>query len=75
MKVPDTITAWYASGFGLSQSAGLGVANPTELRVFQPFFISMVLPYSVIRDEDVTIPAAVFSYVDSSCITVSPYLH
>ena len=71
MKVPDTITAWYASGFGISQSAGLGVAEPTELLAFQPFFISLTLPYSVIRNEEVTIPATIFSYLRKACMTVS----
>ena len=71
VKVPDTITNWYASGFAVSKQAGLGVAKPTELRVFQPFFISLTLPYSVIRGEDVTIPASVFSYLEGACITVS----
>ncbi|XP_057300499.1 alpha-2-macroglobulin-like protein 1 isoform X4 [Hydractinia symbiolongicarpus] len=70
VKVPDTITSWYASGFAVSKQAGLGVASPTELRAFQPFFISLVLPYSVVRGEDVTVPAAVFSYLENACITV-----
>ncbi|XP_047140669.1 alpha-1-macroglobulin isoform X3 [Hydra vulgaris] len=70
VKVPDTITSWYASGFGVSSSVGLGVAVPSELRVFQSFFVSLVLPYSVIQGEIVTLPAAVFSYVDGACITV-----
>jgi len=70
VKVPDSITTWYASGFGISKSAGLGIANPTELRAFQPFFVSLTLPYSVVRGEDVTIPAAVFSYLEGSCMAV-----
>ncbi|XP_047140666.1 murinoglobulin-1 isoform X2 [Hydra vulgaris] len=70
VKVPDTITSWYASGFAVSNSAGLGVAVPSELRVFQSFFVSLVLPYSVIHGEIITLPAAVFSYVDGACITV-----
>ncbi|XP_065672425.1 pregnancy zone protein isoform X2 [Hydra vulgaris] len=70
IKVPDTITSWYASGFAVSSSAGLGVAVPSELRVFQSFFVSLVLPYSVIQGEIVTVPAAVFSYVDRACVTV-----
>jgi len=70
VKVPDTITSWYASGFAISKQAGLGVADAIELKVFQPFFISLNLPYSVIRGEDVTIPAAIFSYLDEACISI-----
>ena len=70
IKVPDTITTWYASGFAVSDSTGLGIASPAELRAFRPFFVSLTLPYSVIRGEDVTVPAAVFNYL-SKCLTVS----
>ena len=71
VRVPDSITTWYASGFGISKAAGIGVANPTEIRVFQPFFVFLSLPFSVIRGEDVTISTAVFSYLDGSCMAVS----
>lgn len=71
LKVPDTITSSYASGFAISKEAGMGIANPTELRVFQPFFISLNLPYSVIRGEDVMVPAAIFSYLENACLSVS----
>ena len=71
VTVPDSITTWYASGFGMSHSAGIGIANAAEVRAFQPFFISLNLPYSVVRDEDVTVSAAIFSYLPDKCITVS----
>ena len=75
VTVPDTITSWYASAFGMSKLAGLGVADATMIRVFQPFFISLVLPYSVIRGEEVTVPAVLFNYMEDSCLSVcSPYI-
>lgn len=69
-KVPDTITTWVASAFAMSDSAGLGISQSTSLKVFQPFFVSLTLPYSVIRGEEVSIIAAVFNY-ESKCLTVS----
>lgn len=36
-----------------------------QLRVFQPFFVSVDLPYSVIRGEEVAITAVVFNYEDT----------
>ena len=69
-KVPDTITSWIASAFALSNSSGLGISKPTSLKVFQPFFVSLTLPYSVIRGEDVSITVTVFNY-ESKCLTVS----
>ena len=70
VKVPDTITTWYASGFAISGKDGLGVANPAEIRGFKAVFVSVNLPYSVIRGELVTIPVVAFNYL-SSCLNVS----
>ena len=70
VKVPDTITSWVASAFAMSNSSGLGISKPTSLKVFQPFFVSLTLPYSVIRGEEVSIMATVFNY-ENKCLTVS----
>lgn len=67
--VPDTITKWAAGGFCIS-SAGFGIAPNTGLTAFQPFFVSLTLPYSVIRGEVFTLKATVFNYL-SKCIRVS----
>ena len=72
VTVPDTITTWYASGFAVSAQTGLGIANPAEIRGFKALFISMNLPYSVIRGEIVTLPIVVFNYL-SDCLHVSIY--
>lgn len=67
--VPDTITKWAAGAFCVS-SAGLGVAPSAALTAFQPFFVSLTLPYSVIRGEVFTLRASVFNYL-AECIRVS----
>lgn len=66
--VPDTITKWAAGAFCVSVE-GFGVAPNTGLVVFQPFFVSLTLPYSVIRGEVFTLKATVFNYLNA-CITV-----
>ncbi|KAL7831786.1 hypothetical protein AOLI_G00293340 [Acnodon oligacanthus] len=68
VTVPDTITTWEADAFCLS-SKGLGVAPPARLRVFQPFFLELSLPYSIIRGEEFELKATVFNYL-SKCIMV-----
>ena len=70
VKVPDTITSWVASAFAMSNSSGLGISKPTSLKVFQPFFVSLTLPYSVIRGEEVSVIATVFNY-ENKCLAVS----
>ncbi|XP_014421040.2 pregnancy zone protein [Camelus ferus] len=66
VKVPDTITEWKASAFCLSETAGLGLSPVTSLQVFQPFFVELTLPYSVVRGEAFTLKATVFNYLSSS---------
>lgn len=66
--VPDTITKWAAGAFCTS-SVGFGLAPDTGLTAFQPFFVSLTLPYSVIRGEVFTLKATVFNYL-SRCIMV-----
>ena len=67
--VPDTITKWAAGAFCVS-SVGFGVAPNVALVAFQPFFVSLTLPYSVIRGEVFTLKATVFNYL-SKCIMVN----
>ncbi|XP_043115190.1 alpha-2-macroglobulin-like protein 1 [Puntigrus tetrazona] len=66
--VPDTITKWAAGAFCTS-TVGFGVAPKTNLTAFQPFFVSLALPYSVIREETFTLKATVFNYLPK-CIMV-----
>ncbi|NXW76784.1 CD109 protein, partial [Hirundo rustica] len=62
--VPDTITSWVASAFVISENGGLGVTTaPVELGVFQPFFIFLNLPYSIIRGEQFILEVNIFNYL------------
>uniref|UniRef100_A0AAZ3NU98 Alpha-2-macroglobulin-like n=1 Tax=Oncorhynchus tshawytscha TaxID=74940 RepID=A0AAZ3NU98_ONCTS len=69
LTVPDTITTWETEVFCLAPS-GFGLAPLVELTVFQPFFLELTLPYSVIRGERFELKATVFNYL-SKCIMVS----
>ncbi|XP_056139910.1 alpha-2-macroglobulin-P isoform X2 [Lampris incognitus] len=66
--IPDTITKWAAGAFCTS-SVGFGLSPNTGLTAFQPFFVSLTMPYSVIRGEVFTLKATVFNYL-SKCIMV-----
>uniref|UniRef100_A0A8C5B3W0 Alpha-2-macroglobulin-like protein 1 n=1 Tax=Gadus morhua TaxID=8049 RepID=A0A8C5B3W0_GADMO len=67
--LPDTITSWRAQAFCTSSSLGFGLSRDTALVAFQPFFVSLTLPYSVVRGEVFTLRATVFNYLPS-CIMV-----
>jgi CD109 antigen len=65
-KVPDTITSWIITGFSVDPVHGLGLTRqPSKFNVFQPFFVSTNLPYSIKRGEVVSIPILVFNYMES----------
>ncbi|XP_011838695.1 PREDICTED: pregnancy zone protein isoform X1 [Mandrillus leucophaeus] len=73
VTVPDTITDWKAGAFCLSEDAGLGISSTASLRAFQPFFVELTMPYSVIRGEVFTLKATVLNYLPK-CIRVSVQL-
>uniref|UniRef100_A0A1B6EFY6 TEP1-F n=1 Tax=Clastoptera arizonana TaxID=38151 RepID=A0A1B6EFY6_9HEMI len=67
--VPDTITSWVITAFSVDPLYGLGlIERPSKVRVFRPFFVSLDLPYSVIRGEIVAIPVVVFNYMDKDVV-------
>ncbi|XP_018316790.1 CD109 antigen isoform X1 [Mycetomoellerius zeteki] len=64
-EVPDSITSWVLTAFSVNDAHGLGlIEEPRKLKVFKPFFISVDLPYSVIRGEIVGIQIVVFNYMN-----------
>ncbi|XP_067934596.1 ovostatin-like isoform X3 [Watersipora subatra] len=68
--VPDTITEWVGNTVCMDEQDGLGVSPAASLIAFQPFFVSMNLPYSVIRREKMPIAVTVSNYL-SQCLAVS----
>uniref|UniRef100_A0A663LX89 Ovostatin n=1 Tax=Athene cunicularia TaxID=194338 RepID=A0A663LX89_ATHCN len=71
--IPDTITEWKASAFCVEESVGFGMSVPTTLTAFQPFFVDLTLPYSIIRGEDFLLRANVFNYLEH-CIKIDVLL-
>ncbi|NXF76991.1 A2ML1 protein, partial [Sclerurus mexicanus] len=66
--VPDTITEWNANAFCVADT-GFGFSPLTTLTVFQPFFVDLSLPYSVIQGETFSLKATVFNYL-KDCIQI-----
>ncbi|NXM78015.1 OVOS protein, partial [Serilophus lunatus] len=71
--IPDTITEWKASAFCIQDDAGFGITSLVSLTAFQPFFVDLTLPYSVIRGEKFNLIANVFNYLNK-CIQISAIL-
>uniref|UniRef100_A0A8C4V091 Alpha-2-macroglobulin n=1 Tax=Falco tinnunculus TaxID=100819 RepID=A0A8C4V091_FALTI len=70
VTIPDTITEWKANAFCTSADTGFGLSPTVSLRAFQPFFVELTMPYSVVRGESFTLKATVFNYL-SACIRVT----
>ncbi|NXO19875.1 A2MG protein, partial [Cisticola juncidis] len=68
--IPDTITEWKANAFCTSAAMGFGLSPTVSLRAFQPFFVELTMPYSVVRGESFMLKATVFNYLPA-CIRVS----
>ncbi|XP_076423996.1 murinoglobulin-1-like isoform X1 [Peromyscus maniculatus bairdii] len=73
VTVPDTITEWKAGALCLSSDTGLGLSPAVSLQAFQPFFVELAMPYSVIRGEAFTLKATVLNYLPT-CIRVGVLL-
>lgn len=61
VTVPDSITTWMLRAVALSKRDGLGVAE-AQLRVFQPFFVQVDLPYAAVRGEELPARVALYNY-------------
>ncbi|GAB1597846.1 hypothetical protein Ahia01_000061300, partial [Argonauta hians] len=61
--VPDSITKWVANAFAVSPTSGLAVLKkPAEFYSFQPFFVALYYPLSIIRNETFSLKVSVFNY-------------
>lgn len=60
---PDTITTWLTTAFAVHPQFGLSVLpEAAELTTFRDTFVSLDLPYSAIRGEDLCMKAFAFNY-------------
>lgn len=64
VPLADSITTWRLSLSAVSLAGRLG-ATETGLVVFQPFFVEPNLPVALTQNDEVTVPVAVFNYLDA----------
>ena len=63
VDLADSITTWRLSASAVSANGELG-AIQSAVRVFQPFFVDLNLPVALTRGDEVTVPVAVYNYLD-----------
>nr|XP_015796075.2 complement C4-B isoform X1 [Nothobranchius furzeri]XP_054596295.1 complement C4-B isoform X1 [Nothobranchius furzeri] len=62
LKLPDSITTWEVQVIALSSAKGFCVVKPHEVKAFKPAFVSLRLPYSVKRYEQLSIAPVIYNY-------------
>ena len=62
VTVPDSITEWSIYGLAQCCATGFCVSEPVSLKVFKPVFVECHLPYSLKRQEQVSIACSAYNY-------------
>ncbi|XP_051852199.1 complement C4-like [Antechinus flavipes] len=73
--VPDSLTTWEIHAVSLSQTKGLCVAQPVQVKVFQEFHLHLRLPHSVRRFEQLELRPVIYNYLNKNLsvnVQVSP---
>ncbi|XP_059196181.1 complement C4-like [Centropristis striata] len=66
LNLPDSITTWEVQVITLSEATGFCVVKPSEVRAFKKVFVSLRLPYSVRKFEQLSISPVIYNYGDNS---------
>ncbi|XP_074539999.1 complement C4-B [Halichoeres trimaculatus] len=60
--LPDSITTWEIQVVTVSADTGFCVVKPTEIKASQDIFVSLRLPYSVKKYEQLSISPVIYNY-------------
>ncbi|XP_030606146.1 complement C4-like [Archocentrus centrarchus] len=66
LYLPDSITTWELQVVTLSPSAGFCVVKPLEVRAFKKAFVSLRLPYSVKKYEQLSVSPVIYNYDETT---------
>ncbi|XP_023820303.1 LOW QUALITY PROTEIN: complement C4 [Oryzias latipes] len=64
LALPDSITTWEIQVVTFSPTSGLCVVKPQEIKAFKRSFVSLRLPYSVKRYEQLSVTPVIYNYHD-----------
>jgi hypothetical protein len=64
VDLADSITDWRLAVSAVTKDGRLGALENSHIRVFQPFFVNPDLPVALTRGDEVTIPVAVYNYLN-----------
>ncbi|KAM9724101.1 complement C4-B isoform 1-T1 [Menidia menidia] len=64
LALPDSITTWEVQVVTLSATTGFCVVKPYEIKAFKKAFVSLRLPYTVKKYEQMSISPVIYNYAD-----------
>ena len=64
VTIPDTITTWVMQAVAINSKTGLGLATPLRIVSKRDFFVSLKMPNSVKRGNQVSLLATAFNNHD-----------
>uniref|UniRef100_A0A8C9MF88 Complement C5 n=1 Tax=Serinus canaria TaxID=9135 RepID=A0A8C9MF88_SERCA len=73
VTLPDSLTTWEVQGVGISNK-GICVAAPLEIQVVKDIFLSIYVPYSVVRGEQIELKGSVYNHKASAikfCVKIA----
>uniref|UniRef100_A0A8C2Y9Q5 Complement C5 n=1 Tax=Coturnix japonica TaxID=93934 RepID=A0A8C2Y9Q5_COTJA len=73
VTLPDSLTTWELQGVGISNK-GICVAAPLEVQVVKDIFLSIYVPYSVVRGEQIELKGSVYNHRASAikfCVKIA----
>uniref|UniRef100_A0A3Q3GFQ5 Complement C4B (Chido/Rodgers blood group) n=1 Tax=Kryptolebias marmoratus TaxID=37003 RepID=A0A3Q3GFQ5_KRYMA len=62
LALPDSITKWEIQVVTISPTTGFCVVKPHEVKAFQETFVSLRLPYSVKKYEQLSVSPVIYNY-------------
>ena len=68
--MPETLTTWVMQAVAINNKTGLGLATPLRIVIFRDYFLSLKLPYSVKRGEQVSLLATVFNHIEEMRVSL-----
>nr|AIA08678.1 complement component 4 [Miichthys miiuy] len=74
LALPDSITTWEIQVVTLSAATGICVVKPYEFKAFKKAFVSLKLPYSVRKYEQLSISPVIYNYHPDSELQVAVHM-
>ncbi|XP_056141654.1 complement C4-B [Lampris incognitus] len=74
LYLPDSITTWEIQAVAVSATHGFCVAEPHEIKAFKEVFVSLKLPYTVKKYEQISIAPVIYNYGENEHVQLAVHM-